>query len=195
MSTVSLAESYVSIGAGISFSRDLEDVARTYIKDVAEQLLLSSPKTGYEKGDSLAISYGQTMTNNLAWQVSYIDGGDISGDVSFNNPQSIGQIDADYNIKTIELVGIANFPITDRLSVFAQAGIHSWDAEININGSNDDTSEEANFKAEDDGTDLTYAVGAAADINDQFAIKLQWQVYEVDDTDAENVTARLVYTF
>ena len=80
-----------------------------------------------------------------------------------------------------ELVGVASFPIANRFSVFGKLGLAMWEAE--------------GGGVKEDGTDLTYGVGVQYDLTPRFAIRGQWQRYDVDDADADVLSIGIIYKF
>lgn len=81
-----------------------------------------------------------------------------------------------------ELVGIASFPLGNKFSVFGKLGFAMWDADAGIFGSAD-------------GTDLTYGVGLKYDLTPKFAIRGQWQRYDIDDADGDLFSVGIIYKF
>lgn len=71
----------------------------------------------------------------------------------------------------LSLVGIA--PIAERFDLFAKLGIAFWDAEVKAFGLSDD----------DDGTDLSYGLGARFNFNEQVSVRAEYEGIDVDDLD------------
>jgi OOP family OmpA-OmpF porin len=86
-----------------------------------------------------------------------------------------------------ELVGVGSFPLGNNLSVFGKLGFAMWDATV--------SSGIPGFSASDDGTDLTFGVGLQYDFNRNFALRGQWQRYDVADEDADLFSIGVIYRF
>lgn len=76
-----------------------------------------------------------------------------------------------------------------KFELFAKAGVIAWDSE-------------ASFSApmipsvSDDGSDLTYGVGAKFKFTDHFAIRAEWETYDVEDIDSLDMSSfGLEFTF
>jgi OmpA-OmpF porin, OOP family len=81
-----------------------------------------------------------------------------------------------------ELVGIASFPVANKLSIFGKLGFAMWEADAGSFGSTD-------------GTDLTFGAGVQYDITPKLGIRGQWQRYDIDDSDGDLFTVGLIYKF
>lgn len=81
-------------------------------------------------------------------------------------------------VSAFGLVGTSFGPI----GVFAKAGVLSWEAEQASSGSTDD------------GTDSAYGVGARFAIG-SFAVRAEYEVFELEDIDLDMVSISGVYTF
>ena len=88
-------------------------------------------------------------------------------------------------VTAFELVGVASFPLADKFSVFGKLGFAMWEAEASAFG----------ISASDDGTDLTYGVGLQYDLTPKFAVRGQWQRYDIDGDDADMLSIGLIYRF
>jgi hypothetical protein len=80
-----------------------------------------------------------------------------------------------------ELVGVASFPIANKLSLFGKLGFLMWEAEF-PGGSRD-------------GTDLTFGFGVQYDLTNKLGLRAAWQRYDVDDSDADLFSIGAIYRF
>jgi OOP family OmpA-OmpF porin len=84
-----------------------------------------------------------------------------------------------------ELVGLARMPLGNNFSIFGKLGFAMWETEANVPFFG---------RVKDDGTDLTFGVGAQFDVSRNFGIRGQWQRYDVDE-DADVLSIGVVYRF
>jgi OOP family OmpA-OmpF porin len=92
---------------------------------------------------------------------------------------------ANFEVTAFEVVGVASFPIADKLSVYGKLGFAMWEVEASAFG----------LSASDDGTDLTFGLGLQYDLTPKLALRGQWQRYDVSDEDADLFSVGLIYRF
>jgi opacity protein-like surface antigen len=78
------------------------------------------------------------------------------------------------------------FPIGDQFSVFAKVGMIFWDADVSIfEGTGNDS-----------GEDVSWGVGAGLDFTDNFGMTIEYQGFEIEDTDTVDlISASVVWKF
>jgi opacity protein-like surface antigen len=84
-----------------------------------------------------------------------------------------------------ELVGVGMYPLGNNFSIFGKLGLAKWDASACAFG----------ICASDNGTDLTFGVGVQYDLNPKFAIRGQWQRYDIDSEDGDLFSIGVIYKF
>ncbi len=135
-------------------------------------------RDGFDDGTSVAITGGFKVNDNFAVEASYIDLGDSSDDID-----PIWTIEAD----GINFSAVGIIPINESVDLFAKAGLFMWDATI----------EEAGYGefATDDGTDISLGFGAAANLAKNFGLVFEYQMFELDEDDASNISlgARFIF--
>jgi hypothetical protein len=67
-----------------------------------------------------------------------------------------------------------------KFELFAKAGVIGWDFDATITGV-------GSFG--DDGTDLAYGVGGKFKFGDHFAIRAEWEAYDIEDADTVYLTS------
>ena len=108
---------------------------------------------------------------DFAVEASYVD---------FGKP-STSNASADVTgVNAFGLAGLSFGPF----GIFAKAGALKWDADLTDN----------NQSGSDDGTDPAYGIGARFAIS-SFAIRAEYEVYDVDDADVEMISVSGVFTF
>lgn len=108
---------------------------------------------------------------DFALEASYVD---------FGNPStSIGNVEVS-GVNAFGLAGLSFGPF----GIFAKAGMLSWDSDATFSGVN--TSES--------GSDPAYGVGARFAIG-SFAVRAEYELYDVDNADLDMVSVSGVFTF
>ena len=80
----------------------------------------------------------------------------------------------------------AAFPVSEQFSVFGKVGMLFWDADVSSSGIN----------GSDDGEDFSWGVGLGFDFSEMLGVTLEYQGFEVEDTDTVDlVSASLVWKF
>lgn len=87
----------------------------------------------------------------------------------------------------ISLVG--KYPLGDKLSLLGRVGALSWDAD----GAG--TVGAVAASVDDDGTDLTYGVGAQYSLTDKTAVRLEWERFDLDDNEIDMISQGVVWSF
>jgi OOP family OmpA-OmpF porin len=114
---------------------------------------------------------GYNFIEYLGAELEYIDGG---------SPSDRG-ISIDIYGFNFSVVGI--WPVTDQFDLFAKAGFISWDAS-------------ARGLGDADGEDFSWGVGAGWNFTDQFAIRGEYQGFEIEDTDSTYLwSASVIWRF
>ncbi len=109
---------------------------------------------------------GYQFHRNFAVEANYT----VFGDTEDN----IAGIDTEVEFDSfgVSLVGIA--PIADRFDLFGKLGFAYWDARVKASGFGSD---------DEDGTDLSYGLGARFNFNEQVSARLEYEGIDVDDLD------------
>lgn len=131
-----------------------------------------------DKGTSFEIKIGHMFSKNFGVEASFINFGDTSDDID-----PVWTIDA----QAIKVAGIASLPVNDQLSVFAKAGFHSWELELEEDG--------AGKIDEADDTDFNFGFGAAYKVAQNISVDVQYNVYDFDGSDLDNISAGINYHF
>ena len=108
---------------------------------------------------------------DLAMEFSYVD---------FGKPENAN---GSVELSGIDAFGLAGYSFGP-LGVFAKAGIVSWNSDATFGGST----------TSDSGTDTAYGVGARFAIG-SFAVRAEYEFFDLDDTDLDMVSVSGVFTF
>jgi outer membrane immunogenic protein len=108
---------------------------------------------------------------DLAMEISYVD---------FGKPEnSTGSVE----LSGVDAFGLAGYSFGP-FGVFAKAGIISWSSDASFGGST----------ISDSGTDTAYGVGARFAIG-SFAVRAEYELFDLDDADLDMVSVSGVFTF
>ena len=80
---------------------------------------------------------------------------------------------------------VFELPLTQNFVAYAKGGALFWDAEGRF----------ANVRADDDGTDPFYGVGARFALNRNLALRIEYERFELNDTDIDMASANLLFHF
>ena len=78
------------------------------------------------------------------------------------------------------------FPLSDQFSVFAKVGMMFWEADVSS----------FEVTGTDDGEDFSWGVGLGFDFSDNLGVTVEYQGFEIEDTDTVDlISAGLVWKF
>jgi hypothetical protein len=80
----------------------------------------------------------------------------------------------------LDLFAVGLFPIGESFEVFGKAGWSSWDADFTAVGVG---------TGSEDGTDLAYGLGAAYTFAEKFAVRFEYEMFDIEDTDSVNIAS------
>jgi OOP family OmpA-OmpF porin len=84
-------------------------------------------------------------------------------------------------VTAFELVATGRYPFTPQFSLVGKLGFAMWESEAGA--------------FDDDGTDLTWAIGVQYDFNRNVGARVMWQGYDLDDADADFLNIGIVWRF
>ncbi len=153
--------------------------------DIGPYLNFSLGQTGvdpdisdFDEDTSYSLGFGFSFNRNFALEVSYIDFGDLKDDIP-----PVWTLSGD----AVTACVIGKIPLNPVAAVYGKLGFAAWDAEL----------KEAGFGTffKDDGTDLTIGLGLLLHATDNVSAFVQYQMYEFDDLDVDNVSAGIQIGF
>jgi len=95
----------------------------------------------------------------------YVDFGDQSDSFAGTNVK----VDAD----GLDLYAVGFLPVAEDWDLFGKVGFIAWNADVKAFGQTED----------DDGEDLALGAGAAWHVNETFALRAEFEWFDIDDTD------------
>ncbi len=125
-----------------------------------------------DKDTGFKIFGGYRFNQNFALEGGYAD----FGKSTFSIP---GFASGTAEATTIFVQAVGMIPINPTVSLLGKAGLHLWDAKENgqILGTP--------FSVSDDGTDLAFGLGVQFNFSRQFALRLEWENYDMDTSDIQ----------
>ena len=121
--------------------------------------------------------FGGWMFNQyVGGEVEYIDGGTV-GDNSFG----IDSTGINASLK-------GNWHVNQNFDLFGKVGYYFWDADIDLSGN---SGQEAN----ESGSDLSWGLGAGYNITDNISVVAEWQWFQIEEADADFMSANFVGKF
>ncbi len=126
---------------------------------------------GLDKGTSVELKGGYKFNEYVGVEGSYLDLGDA--DVSGGS----GSVSVD----GFKVAVVGFIPVAETVDIYGKLGLYSWDADYPAGS--------------DDGSDINYGVGVAWGVADNVKVNLGYDIYELDEEDANNVNLGLTYSF
>ena len=116
---------------------------------------------------------GAHLSPNFAIEGQYIDFGTAE--------DGLNQVKAD----GWTAGAVLSIPVTDWFAPYGKVGALFWDADGRFN----------NVRGSDDGTDLTYGVGVNFGLGEIVDLRVEYERFELNDTDIDMASANLVFNF
>jgi OOP family OmpA-OmpF porin len=170
------AQSQFYLGAGFGPSR--------YDRSIADGLISSGSVDGSDTG--LKFFGGFQVNPSFALEAAYVNLGEArySGDF-FGDPVVGGRVE----VTGINLSGVLSAPLAQGFSVFGKLGLFLWEAEAN------DITAGVPFSDRQDGTDLSFGIGASYDVAPNVSVRAEWEFFQPADTDTSLLSIGVVFRF
>jgi OOP family OmpA-OmpF porin len=124
---------------------------------------------GFDASDTAFKAFGGYRANQyFAAELEYIDGG---------KPEDGG---FEIDISGFNLSALGSWPITEQFDVFAKLGVLFWDAEARGFG-------------DESGEDFSYGLGVDFKFGENWAIRGEYQRFEIEDTDTADLFSAGVF--
>lgn len=131
----------------------------------------------FDESDTGFKLFGGWMFNQyVGGELEYIDGG------------TVGDRDLGVDSTGVNLALKGNWPVTEQFDVFGKVGYFFWDADIDLTG---DRGQEQN----ESGSDLSWGIGAGYDFTPNFGVIAEWQWFQIEEADADMMSASVVWKF
>lgn len=124
---------------------------------------------GFDASDTAFKAFGGYRANQyFAAELEYIDGG---------KPED-GGLEIDISGWNLSVLG--SWPVTEQVDVFAKLGVLFWDAKARGFG-------------DDSGEDFSYGVGVDYKFGENWALRGEYQRFEIEDTDTADLFSFSVF--
>lgn len=136
--------------------------------------------TGLDIDDS--ISFDVTLGGRAGYlgvEASYIEFGEADIDME----DSFGSAEADTSGINLALVGFV--PVVDGVELYGKVGALLWDTDISGGGMSEST----------DGRDISFGLGAAIYATDNVSVVTEYNMYQLEDMDVDNLSLGLQLNF
>lgn len=156
----------------------------SFDRSIAEGLIDSG---SVDKSDTgLKFFGGFRLSPNFALEAAYVDLGEVRYSGTFGpDPVVNGRIE----VTGVNLSGVLSAPISPQLTLFGKAGLFLWDAEAN------DVTGGVPFSASQDGTDLSFGIGASYAVARNIGLRAEWEFFESVDADANLLSIGVEFRF
>jgi OOP family OmpA-OmpF porin len=133
-------------------------------------LISSGPVDGKDSG--MKFFGGYQFNQNLAVEVAYVDLGKATYSGTFGGSPVTGG-----SVKTsgINASVVGTLPLNPSFSLFAKAGMFSWEATAR------DVTGGTPFSGKEDGGDLSFGFGGAYNLTKNFSLRAEWEQFEAVD--------------
>jgi OOP family OmpA-OmpF porin len=156
--------------------------------DIDEQITTGLITAGSVDGKDSAFKIfgGYMFSRHFGIEGAYVDLGEVSYSGNFSGtPVTGGRVE----VTGVNISALGALPVNEQFSIFGKVGLFLWNAEAN------DTTGGAAFSAKEDGTDLSFGVGAGYNFTRSLGIRVEWEVFETADADATLLSIGLLWRF
>jgi len=118
---------------------------------------------------------GYRLHKYVAVELSYLDFGETEDD--FFVPDAGGDINLESDIKAAAAHAVFILPLSKQFELMAKAGVARWDVEAEASLGAVSASDD------EEGTDFAWGVGASYALNQNFALRLEYDRVEIETVD------------
>ena len=134
-----------------------------------------------DEATSWKVFGGYQFARNVAVEISYIDTGTFS--------ENISGVSARLGADAIGASVLGIIPLSESFAIYARAGAIQWDATLRLTGPG------GSITASDDGTDFAWGVGAKLMGESGSALRLEYEASEIDDSDIAIISLLVSFDF
>jgi OmpA-OmpF porin, OOP family len=129
---------------------------------------------------------GAQFHRNFGLEIAYLDLGDASySGAFFGSPVTGGKVE----LTGFNLSGVASFPASAAVSIFGKLGLFLWDLKAS------DTTGGLPFATSADGSDLSFGFGLDYSFRRNWALRVEWESFQLGDESARLLSIGIVYRF
>lgn len=156
----------------------------SFDKEIVRELITSGTVDTSDTG--FKFFGGYQFNRNVGLEVAYVDLGKASYS-GFAGPDPV--IGGKVEVTGVNLSAIGAWPVAPNLDVFGKIGFLSWEDKAS------DVTGGVPFSDKIEGTDLSFGFGAAWHLTRNVRLRVEWERFRVDDTDADLFSVGAVYKF
>jgi len=146
-------------------------IGETELDDACESGATVTVTSCDDKDTGFAIYGGYNFHENFGVEGGYIDFGEAKVTATLNNATFTGKDE----LWSFYGAGIGKINVSEKVTLFGKIGFHRWEADRKLSSAN-------SISFDDDGIDLFYGVGGQVSLpGDKFNIRLEYQIFEVED--------------
>jgi len=177
--TIALSPAYAQqayFGASVG-SSDMDE-------DVAVGLITSGTVDGKDSGFKLVGGY--RVNENFAFEIAYVDLGTAryAGDW-FGSPVINGRLE----IYGMNIAALGMVPVQSNFRLLGKFGLYAWEADAR------DITGGFPFAGSQTGSDMFFGVGVEFDITPSLGLRIEWESFDVVDSDATLASIGLLGQF
>lgn len=147
----------------------------------------SDANVGFLDDDTgFKVAGGYSFSENWAVSLEYVDLGELDVDASalgFFGVNSSLEADG-FNLSVIGIL-----PVNDSFDLFAKVGAFNWDIEAKASSGGFSASED------EDGTDISWGLGAAYNFSDNFSVTAEFQRFDIDEDEIDLISGGVIFRF
>jgi len=152
-----------------------------------------------EEDSGFKIFFGKKITKTIAVEGFYADFGEASLTGNNGDNFTIDNIVYVFTTNNASIKSAATgfganakffLALGKSSSIVARLGLLRWDVDTTVSGAS-----VASTTLSDSGTDIFYGLGYQYSFNDSLALSLDYDLYEIDDSDTDMITLGVVYNF
>jgi OOP family OmpA-OmpF porin len=156
----------------------------SFDKDIVRELITSGRVDTSDTG--FKVFGGYQFNRNVGLEVAYVDLGKASySGFAGTDPVIGGKVE----VTGVNLSAVGAWPVAPNLDVFGKIGFLSWEDKAS------DVTNGIPFSDTIDGTDLSFGFGASWHLTRNVRLRVEWERFRVDDTDADLFSVGAVYKF
>jgi OOP family OmpA-OmpF porin len=156
----------------------------SFDKDIVRELITSGRVDTSDTG--FKVFGGYQFNRNFGLELAYVDLGK-SRYSGFAGPDPV--IGGKVEVTGVNLSAIGAWPVAPNFDVFGKIGFLSWEDKAS------DVTAGDPFSDKIDGTDLSFGFGANWHLTKNVRLRVEWERFRVDDTDADLFSVGAVYKF
>ncbi len=156
------------------------------------ELVYTTECTQRTSDDANKYFVGYRFSEVVAVELTSIDFGaaglSLSTDVAAPSGSFSGDAEVKVEVEGISLAGLFSLPIGERFGLYARLGVLDWEANGRgtasgrlPDGSGGSAAVNDEFVASESGTDVHYGVGGRFRVSNHFAVRAEWERYEIAD--------------